>query len=910
MLQKTKTITFYCCFKKIIQVVLLLLISTASLTSSASVLSHTKKVSPKSVAEEDNQKTWTFDCSQQGWGVREHNMSMTASHVLSSSSLNSGHIEMTTPAELTQGWMFGPADAINTDKYKYCHFSLTVDNADQLPENGLDALFVFADNADQNLATKSFKIFKGQKNYTIDLTGHSEWKGTKYINRIHFPHTSGEGYNIENAIYRLDWIAVSDLPNSVEPVQDTTAACISITPEIGEVESVVFCNRVSFKTTLSGSRADAILKMWMNQGDTITQTLTINEPGVVYLSAYDLALNTTYNYTIEMHNSAGSEQSEVMQFTTKAELAEEQPVNFWMTPGPFDLTENASDHLLDNDSWKEAAELAQVFKIHGAAYPGNNHPGTYDYDLPKLIYTLNKYRMRLALETIVGGNRTGAKYAEDILGYIEELAEYGGKLEFLTQDGIFLHCYNLHQTQQNFRTPDEGIEAIADAVKIVKDSYPDFQIIPLPNLPNWDVRDADGNTVPHNAGNKSHPDIANATWMELCDSFLEKMAERGIANPINHIEIDHPYYYYYKDGDRETSRQRIQAMKDYCTDNNLELIVIVNQSEVGNGDDASKDAAFKKGCLDFVDVMREDGINPAYIDVESWYPFPQYLIPETKENSFTNVIRDVGNKFFFEGKMEIRTEGDVTEIIGSDNTLQLVAKHIESGDTIDVNWTFDNPGIASVDSTGILTSHNWGEVNVTATAKDGSGLFASLKIKVTDPDEPTAITIKSEGDVTEIVGKGTTLQFYAENADNGNSAEVHWSVDNIRAASIDSTGLLTSVRLGTVNIKATLQSNPDVSATFQLAITDNPTGIKSYTDLEQIKVFPNPADRHLYIEIPHDINDVSVKLLDIKGKNRWLKTNLQAGKYTLETKRLPNGMYFLQIISDDDKIVHKVLVNR
>ena len=115
------------------------------------------QVKTKSVTE-GSHKTWTFDYSQQGWGVREHNMSMTASHVLSSSSINSGHIEMTTPAELTQGWMFGPADAINTDLYKYC-------------------------------------------------------------NRIHFPNKSGEGYNIKQAIYRLDWIAVSDLANSVEPVQ-------------------------------------------------------------------------------------------------------------------------------------------------------------------------------------------------------------------------------------------------------------------------------------------------------------------------------------------------------------------------------------------------------------------------------------------------------------------------------------------------------------------------------------------------------------------------------------------------------------------------------------------------------------------------------------------------------------------
>ena len=853
-----------------------------------------------------NAQTWTFDCDQEGWGERAHPQSITATHQLTSSSVNSGHIEMTTFAGLTHGWMFGPTEAIDADVYRYLHLSLTVEDANELPDEGLDANIIIGDAADQNLSGLGFKIFKGQKNYTIDLSDHSDWMGTKYINRIHFPNKSGDGYNIENAVYRLDWIAISDNSNMSEPVQDTSTACIAETPVLGAIESVVFCNRVSFKTSLSGTFADATLKIWKDSEDPIEHTRKISAPGVVYLSTYDLDLNTTYNYTIELHNSAGSDLSAVMQFTTEGELAEDQPANYWMTPSPFDLIENASDDLLDNDTWTEAAALAQVFKIHGAAYPGNSHPGTYNYDLPKLIYTVNKYRMRLAYEDVASGNKNGQEIANGIFTKIEDIDAYGGKLEFLTWDGIFLHSFNLHQTKENFRTPDEGIEEVAEAVKLVKDQYPDFEMIPLPNLPNWDVTDADGNTVPHNAGNNSAPEIANATWNELCDLFLEKMANKGVANPINFIEIDHPFNYYTKG--RETSKQRVQAIKDYCTENNLELMVIINTSVSGMGQEET-DAQFKESCLQYLDYLREDGIDPQYIDVESWYPYPQYLVPETKENSFTNVIRDLGKKFFFEGIIEIQTAGNVTEIIGFEETLQMNAVETDSGDPSDVNWTVDLPEIATVDVNGLLTSHQWGEVIVTATSKVDSNIYATLTIKVIDPDAPTSMIIKSEGDITEIVGIGSTLQFYVENADNGETAEVDWSVDNIRAASIDANGLLTTSRLGTVMVRAILKSNDEVSATFTIKIV-NTLGIDNPSELEQVRLYPNPANRSVYLEIPQQLEEVSVKILDVTGKCIFVNTNLQSGKHTLSTDRLSNGMYFMQITSDKGNIVRKVLINK
>lgn len=593
--------------------------------------------------------SWTFDCGSQGWGDFSHPDSFNTTYKLGNKKINSGHLEMRTKTGKVSGWLFGPlSEAINTDNYKYLHFSLSIENAGTIPAGGINALLVWDTSNDgiiNDLKSKVFKIYSGKRNYTIDLSTDANWKGMVNINRFHLPQGdyTASGYTPTTALYRMDWITLSTSPTPTIPVQDNTVACLPIAPLFSTVvEPVVFANRFSVKTSYAGSRVDAVMKIWpVSTTDTIVQSRSIYLPGKMYFNTCDLKLNTTYNYFVEISNAAGYDKTAIRQFTTENELAENQPMNYWMTPSPFILTENANDHLLDNDTWTEAGQMVDVYKIHGATFRSDIATEFYGYDFSKLIYTTNKNRMRLAFEDVNGGNRTGQDYANTIIGRIEDIAAYGGKLEFMTWDGMMFRSFyrTVGTTIGAFRTVDEGLEAVAEATKLVKAKYPNFEIIPLPNLPNWNVLDKNGVIVPYNAA-----DWAGMTgvpsWNYLFDIYLNKIAQKGVS--INYIEIDHPYDYYTRG--RTTSVKRIKAMEDLCTNKNLKLIHIINQSSVGTGTPESQDALFKQGCIDYVDALKLDGINPKYIDVESWYKFPQYLVPETKDNSFTNVVRDLGRK--------------------------------------------------------------------------------------------------------------------------------------------------------------------------------------------------------------------------------------------------------------------------
>jgi len=851
------------------------------------------------IANSTLKKAWTFDCNSQGWGEFSHSNSFVSTYMLADEHVNSGYLELKHKEGAPASWLFGPVkEMINADLYKFVHFSLSLENAGTLPAEGVPALFVWDLTGNMTpLKTKAFTIQAGQNDYTIDLSTTADWKGNVYINRIHLPNSNitATGYTPATAVYRLDWVMMTDKSDYTKPVQDTTKTCIPIKPILSDtMESVVFGNRASMKVFFTGSRSEVKLKMWTNMGDTIIKMQTVFTDGNIYFSNYDLALNTTYNFQIEVENSLGIAKSSIQQFTTGTKTAEEAPMNYWMTPSPFKLTQNPNDNLLDNETWQQAAEFAQVFKIHGATF--YNTADFYAYNLPKLFYALNKFKMRLAFEAIFSGNKTGQQFATEIENYIEKFAKLGGKLEFLTWDGMLMRSYITPESGSIFRTKEEGIEAEAECTRILNEKYPYFHIIPLPNLPNWDVKDATGKIISHNAGNWTS--TANVQSInDLFDIYLAKLKQKNTK--IKFIEIDHPYSYY--DNGRTVSAQRVKAMADYCLANGLKLINIINTTT----DEPSY--SFKKGCLDYYDALVKDGNKPEFIDVESWYRFPQYLIPETKDNSFTNTIRDLGLKFFLVGDVMVSSQGDLNSIRGYGVTLQLFAKLKSSGLFINANWTVDRTDLASIDANGLLTTIKWGKVVVTATAKDGSQKYGTFELTIIDPNQPTALKIRTQGNVIAINGIGSTLQFYAEDAITSKASDVDWSIDNFRAASIDANGLVTSIRTGVVNVKASLKQDALLFATTEITIT-NSTGLSNESFEEQISVYPNPANDYLYFELPKNNNESTVSLLNVLGGTIKSISGLKQSSFKIFVGDLTKGCFFVQVKSDGRIATKKIIL--
>ncbi len=156
-----------------------------------------------------------------------------------------------------------------------------------------------------------------------------------------------------------------------------------------------------------------------------------------------------------------------------------------------------------------------------------------------------------------------------------------------------------------------------------------------------------------------------------------------------------------------------------------------------------------------------------------------------------------------------------------DETLQLKATISPSNATNKgVTWKSSNTNIAIVSSSGLVTAVASGTCNITATAKDGSNTTATCKIKVNKIPVVTSITIPN----TLSLDLGKSYTFSPVIAESGAETTLTWNSSNTKVATVNTSGKLTTVGVGSTTIMCTASNG--VSA--KCVVTVNPiltTGI-------------------------------------------------------------------------------------
>lgn len=114
-----------------------------------------------------------------------------------------------------------------------------------------------------------------------------------------------------------------------------------------------------------------------------------------------------------------------------------------------------------------------------------------------------------------------------------------------------------------------------------------------------------------------------------------------------------------------------------------------------------------------------------------------------------------------------------------------------TGGTAPYSWAVNNPAVASINGSGLLTALSAGTVQVTVTDVDGN-TGSSGTITITLPSITVAPTIQN-------IALGQVQQFNAM----GGAMPYTWSVNNPVVASINANGLLTALAAGSVRVSAT-----------------------------------------------------------------------------------------------------------
>ncbi len=178
------------------------------------------------------------------------------------------------------------------------------------------------------------------------------------------------------------------------------------------------------------------------------------------------------------------------------------------------------------------------------------------------------------------------------------------------------------------------------------------------------------------------------------------------------------------------------------------------------------------------------------------------------------------------GKMPIRhiTLDKTNATIDLGDTLQLNASVTENADNKNIIWTSSNTNIATVSDTGLVRSIGGGDVVITATAEDGSGVYATCDITcvvlITDIvfNEKT---INLHVGSTYAFRKGETINGgnYQIFPDRANVTQLAWYTSNSEIASINNNGEITAHKEGKIKVYASATDNSGIIASADVIVT-------------------------------------------------------------------------------------------
>jgi uncharacterized protein YjdB len=194
----------------------------------------------------------------------------------------------------------------------------------------------------------------------------------------------------------------------------------------------------------------------------------------------------------------------------------------------------------------------------------------------------------------------------------------------------------------------------------------------------------------------------------------------------------------------------------------------------------------------------------------------------------------ISNQAIPVSSISVSGAGGVTSISADNGTLQLNATVLPANAmNKTVTWSMaSGTDKASISSTGLVAALDNGTAIARATANDGSGVYGTLTITITNQNVPvTSISVAGAGGATLITIIGGTLQLYATVLPaNATNKTVTWSISSgADKASISSTGLVTALGYGTAIARATANDGSGFYGTLIIPISNQVVPVTGIT---------------------------------------------------------------------------------
>ena len=186
--------------------------------------------------------------------------------------------------------------------------------------------------------------------------------------------------------------------------------------------------------------------------------------------------------------------------------------------------------------------------------------------------------------------------------------------------------------------------------------------------------------------------------------------------------------------------------------------------------------------------------------------------------------------------------------VAAGSQIQLTAEcSPENASIRSVVWTSKNPAVATVDENGVVTGMKRGSVTINAAAADGSRAGVNVTITVTQP--VTGISF-AEAAIPVIVGRTATAKVTVLPADASDKG-VLWSSSDDSIATVQN-GRITGRKAGTCTVTCTSRSDPDVSSSVTVNVSQLVTKIECTNSPEEMKLLVGQGVATVWNVLPDD----------------------------------------------------------
>ncbi len=265
--------------------------------------------------------------------------------------------------------------------------------------------------------------------------------------------------------------------------------------------------------------------------------------------------------------------------------------------------------------------------------------------LEKLVQMVKRSRLKVAVE--LGccldfgpmDDTNGEWSARSELTALNRWYAAGGRVDFLDLDGPVRRLMHPQGRKdgKRFDSMEAAVEQVVRSVRTFHAAHPEMKYWHLTNFPNWGYK---GDVSYHARGpeRQDYGDYDVAHRMAL-----ERL--RAAKLPITGVTIDNPYDYLIgehfsvnlKPATTVNWLKRVRDYENRSRAEGLEVNLIVNSERGGQ----KSDALFAEETLKMTDTYLKAGGRPTRWIVQSWYPHPERIVPETDPTTLTGLVKRV-----------------------------------------------------------------------------------------------------------------------------------------------------------------------------------------------------------------------------------------------------------------------------